>query len=197
VRRADVLCSWLAFAPLALSGCSGVLGLDPPSLDPCVQDPTTCLDGSVLIPDANLADTSSQNDAPDVVIADAGRDTSKTDSAVDGIRCGGDPYPVVGCTGTKLCCQEIDDAGNPNYVCTGTSSCDGYPIACASNADCGGSDVCCHFSSGTKCENASVCSNGSLVCEPTGPSDQCPPGWKCTGSVVDDGTPAPYFVCAQ
>jgi hypothetical protein len=166
-----------------------VLGLDAPNLDPCVTAP--CTDASVLV-DATPPTEAAAAD----VIAEAASDThDAADGGLKGVRCGGGGYPVSGCTGsTPMCCQTTDDAGGPVYACTDTAtSCDGYPIACASNADCGGNDVCCHFTSGTKCETS--CSNTSLVCEPTGPADQCPNGWKCDGAVTDDGQPAPYFLC--
>jgi hypothetical protein len=185
LRRAPFTPLWIAIAPLA-AGCSGVLGLDAPNLDPCIS--SSCLDAVAPLIDATAPGAGGDADTQD----------ARGDAAINGVRCGGGTYAVTGCTGsTPLCCQTTDDAGVPTYACTTTAgACDGYPIACASNADCSGNNVCCHYSTGTKCE-PSCTSDTALVCDPDGPADQCPSGWKCDGPVTDDGVDAPYFVCSK
>ena len=98
---------------------------------------------------------------------------------VKGVRCGGGSYPLLGCQApTGSCCQSVDDAGGLAYDCRDSpTACDGgYAIACATDNDCNGTEVCCHYASGTKCVGENSCSSatsGSLVCDPNGAADQC------------------------
>jgi hypothetical protein len=172
-----------------LVACSAVLGLDPPSLDPCASG--GCADAADDAPAAEAA-------------SDAGADVGARDARSDapvviGIRCGGGNYPETMCVGqTPMCCQTTTQ-GTTSYDCRATAAaCDGgYPIACSSNADCMGNDVCCHYSSSIKCEPSSACANASLVCEPDGAADQCPTGWRCAATEVNQGVPSPYYACMQ
>jgi hypothetical protein len=153
------------------AACKGVLGLDAPELDPCADG---CADAA-LSPDGSDAAPGSRDAAPDR-------------GAVIGVRCSG---------ATPVCCQVTDDAGSSVYACRASAgACEGYAIACASGSDCPGNDVCCHFSSSTKCEPVSACADDALVCDPAGPKDQCPTGWTCKGPVVNTGQVSPYFSCA-
>jgi hypothetical protein len=176
----------------ACAACTGVLGLDEPTLDPCADH--VCADASTGI-------ESGANDASAASDADAGSATDATPDHVPsltGIRCGGGSFGLSGCEGqTPVCCQETDDAGTTTYTCVAnTASCAGYPISCSNYNDCAGTDVCCHFGSAIKCEPPS-CASGSLVCEPDGAADQCPSGWTCKSMVTNAGVVSPYFVCAQ
>ena len=157
--------------------CSAVLGLDAPKLDPCADG--ACTDGGA-------------GDASDAHAADA-----TPDHAVVGLRCGGGSFGVTGCAGASpTCCQLTGDAGT-TYECRANSGeCSGYAIGCTSNADCSGSEVCCHYSAHIKCVGATTCANDSLVCEPDAAADQCPSGWKCTASFTNAGVVSPYFGCA-
>ena len=172
----------LALATTGTIACTAVLGLDKPTLDPCAE--TACADA------ASDADAQAQEAGRDGAV-DAG-----SDAPIVGVRCGGGSFGVSGCTGaTPVCCQTSDDAGT-RYACGASGACAGYAIACASNADCPGNDVCCHQATQMKCVGASACNSADLVCEPNGPSDQCPAGWKCTARLTNAGVASPYFGCA-
>jgi hypothetical protein len=178
-------------ALIPLTACSSVLGLDAPSLDPCehgcADDASTFEAGSDA---ANPIDSAGDDAAPP---ADATPDRGP----VVGVRCGPASNGAACGTSAPTCCQIDDDAGGATYACrAGSSSCEGYPIGCASNADCSGSDVCCHSSTAIKCVKSSSCANDALVCEPNGPTDQCPAGWTCKAVLTNDGVPSPYMACA-
>jgi hypothetical protein len=182
LSRASV--SFVAVA-IALAACDSVLGLDPPTLDPCAGG---CADGAV---DAGL-------DAAADARADVAVDAKADTAAPTGVRCGGGSFPTSYCDDpTAVCCQTTDDAGTTSYTCVAsTSACDGYPIACASDNDCPGSDVCCHFSTSMKCEGESTCSNADLVCD-TRSADECPTGWTCDVVFTNAGQMSPYLGCSQ
>ena len=164
----------LLAVPLA---CNSVLGLDAPTLDPCAE--TACADGGASDA-ANDADARARDTGPTV-----------------GLRCGGGMFAATGCTGaTATCCQLTDDAGTTYECRASAAACPGYPIACTSNADCPGNDVCCHSATQIKCVGSTACANDSLVCEPGGMADQCPAGWSCTAQVTNAGVASPYFGCA-
>jgi hypothetical protein len=168
----------------ASMACSAVLGLDAPKLDPCADAP--CVDGGAS--DGAVDGTS----ASDGRAADA-----KSDGTPVGLRCGGGSFGVTGCTGASpTCCQLTTDAGTTYECRTDPGSCTGYAISCTSNADCSGSEVCCHYSSHIKCVGSTTCANDSLVCEPDAAADQCPSGWKCSASFTNAGVVSPYFGCA-
>jgi len=175
------------FVAIGVAACDSVLGLDPPTLDPCAGG---CLDGG--------ADVGA--DAP--VDADARADVSvdaKADAASQaGVRCGGGSFATSYCEDpTPLCCQTTSDAGVTSYACvTDTGACGGYPINCASDNDCPGSDVCCHFTTGMKCDSESSCSNTDLVCDPRS-ADDCPSGWTCDVTLVNDMQMSPYLGCSE
>jgi len=176
-----VAASLAALSLTALAACDSVLGLDPPTLDPCAASP--CLDAS--------------SDGSVDASADARADAKSDAETPSGIRCGGGTYPESYCDDpTPLCCQTTTDAGGASYACvTDTSACDGYPIDCATDDDCPGSDVCCHFTSGMKCDGESSCSNDDLVCDPRS-ADDCPSGWSCDVVLVNDSQMSPYLGCS-
>lgn len=185
----------------AAAGCSAVLGMDAPTLDPCAQG--GCVDAvGVDAETGGGADTAVAVDAPadgdaltDGPHEAACVDVGIPDSGPAGIRCGGGCYPMVYCTGsTPVCCESTDDAGTTTFACTATeTACGGYAIKCLNENDCGGSDVCCHFSTHTVCD--STCPNADLACIP-GSVDDCPAGKACDVTLVNAGVPSPYFGCA-
>jgi hypothetical protein len=179
--------------------------MDPPTLDPCTNG---CADASLTLDAAAPADDASgsvETGTPppadgataDGATADGAADAAET-GPINGIRCGGGTAPIIGCAGaTPECCEIADDAGNVSYQCRANAgACEGYPIGCTTNTECSGSSVCCHFGSSIKCEPQSSCPNNSLVCDPNGPTDQCPSGWKCSVAFVNGGTTLPYFGCS-
>jgi hypothetical protein len=170
------------FATIAASiACSAVLGLDAPKLDPCAD--VACADGGAA---------DGAGDAGDAHDVDA-----RPDGSPGGLRCGGGTFGVTGCSGASpTCCQVTDDAGTTYDCRANAAACAGYPIACTSNADCPGNDVCCHSATQIKCVGSTSCANDSLVCEPDGAADQCPAGWTCTAAFTNAGVASPYFGCA-
>ena len=181
VRRTSIFIFGL-FAAAEGAACKGVLGLDAPELDPCADG---CSDAG-LATDGSDAAAGSRDAAPDR-------------GPPSGVRCGGGDFALTGCNGaTPVCCQVTDDAGTSVYECRASAgACEGYAIACASGSDCPGNDVCCHFSSSTKCEPVTSCADDALVCDPAGPKDQCPTGSTCKAPVVNAGQVSPYFSCAR
>jgi hypothetical protein len=174
----------LALSPL---GCTSVLGLDPPTLAPC-------LDGGC--PDAPMRDA-----ATDAADAGATESSCETDAAGDvapppGVKCGGGCFGVTYCTSpTPVCCQETSDAGITTYACTASeSTCSGYPIVCANDDDCPGSDICCHFMTKMTCDTTAACPSQDLVCRPGVPLD-CMANQMCDKPAVNDGVTSPYSVC--
>jgi hypothetical protein len=201
-----------AAAPFALAGvpaCSSVLGLDPPSLDPC-QGAIGCSEGGTTLLDVYAPPIDQGTDAGPTgsdATSDAVTDAAPVPDVVDdrgpvmGTRCG-DVSMALGCTGsTPVCCEANDgDGGPPTFSCETASNCGDYPILCASNADCAGNDVCCKASGtgGFKCVGENSCSNGALVCDPAGPTSQCPNGYHCSATPLQaDGTTLPYYLCVQ
>jgi hypothetical protein len=201
----------LSAAAVVAGGCTSVLGLDAPTLDPCIQH--ACLDAAVdggVTVDAPGTDSVSP-------LADSGEASSDSSSdgkggdgpsseaaacvwdggiAFDGggVRCGGGCFPTVTCAGpTPFCCQTLGTGGFA-YACVASeSTCSGYSISCVNENDCGGSDVCCHYSTHTVC--ASSCtSNGDIACVP-GSADDCPAGKSCSVRVTDGDAAAPYYTC--
>jgi hypothetical protein len=193
---------WIGLAAVcagaAIAGCSAVLGMDAPQLDPCEDG--GCVDVGLLpveaapdVPEAGDAgvDASREADVPEAAI-DAGKDQG----APSGFRCGGGPSGQTYCNiATQVCCLDSDDAGMPTFTCTAPSACAGYPIGCSNQNDCPGSDVCCHYSSETRCQNPSSCARANLVCDPDA-SDSCPSGSTCTVQVIDNGQLVPYLSCS-
>lgn len=150
---------------------------------------TTVPDGSQSQDGGSLRDTSPP---PADVVPDRGPS--------DGIRCGEQFF--CGNSTPECCVFDDGGTGSASYQCTASlTDCNnngGYGIACASDNDCNGSDICCIFSSGIKCdsEGASAC-NGKTICDPDGSTDQCSTGQKCTGTATlpADGVPIAYSVC--
>lgn len=195
-----------ALAALGATGaaCSAVLGLDAPTLDPCVNGgcvdanvPTT-EDGSIgpplrdaAAPDGSDAVAPSEDAGifDDVVVTDDG----------NGVRCGSAAADTY-CVPPAICC--LSNGGSaPAYTCVAAVSlCTGYPIECATFNDCAGTDVCCAYGSAMKCEPENTASCTDLfVCDPTASPSQCQSGWTCTGTLVrsDAGVTIPYDVCVE
>jgi hypothetical protein len=177
LRRAASLASAVIAAGLAMA-CSTVLGLDAPKLDPCAE--VACNDAAIDGADASDA-----------------RADAATDSSVVGLRCGGGSFGVTGCSAASPTCCQLTSGAGTTYECRASATaCTGYPIECASNEDCSGNGVCCHSATQIRCVGATACADDSLVCEPGGRTDQCPTGWKCTGTLTNAGIASPYFACA-
>jgi hypothetical protein len=178
-----------------LVGCSSVLGLDPPTLDPCIA--LGCLDGSTG-PDSSAADAAPDGPTEtDAVVKDVGVDA--TDAGPEtGVRCGGGAYPTTYCAGTTpTCCQTTTDAGVTTYGCVASeTACTGYAIDCATYDDCAGNDICCHFSTHMVCDSVASCMNANVVCT-TAMSDSCPSGWTCNVYFANAGVESPYMGCSQ
>jgi len=191
-RRAVILAAIVLLATAA--ACNAVLGLDAPHLDPCANG---CVDGTAPGGDAGslIIDGAALIDAAP---ADASFDAQPDQGPVSGIRCGGGSSPTIGCGPDAPVCCLVLDAGSASYTCQNdTADCDGYPILCATNNDCSGSDVCCHYASSIKCVGESTCPNASLVCDPSGASDECPTGWTCSVAFTSGSYGLPYYGCAQ
>ncbi len=146
MRRAAVACAGI------LAGCGSVLGLDAPTLDPCLSG-GDCVDAvaDVTVEAGDAAASPDGMDAGDTApeaAFEAGPEAAPAcvwDGAVPaagtGVRCGGGCNPVVFCTGaTPVCCQTTSDAGGLAFACTSNEAgaCGGYPIACVNENDCAG-----------------------------------------------------------
>jgi hypothetical protein len=197
VTHASVVRVVLGFAAL-LAGCSAVLGLDAPTLATCFDAcadagfdsaPPTFTDGSV---DA----TRDAADAADSAPVCLGDDAS---AANGGVACGGGCYGLRYCSNSSapVCCQQTSDAGATSYACTASeATCPDYPIVCANDDDCTGSDICCYFTSKITCDTTARCQSDGLgiICRPSVPDD-CPTGKACNVPVVTNGVTSPYLMC--
>jgi hypothetical protein len=196
----------VALAAIAVAGCSSVLGLDPPTLDPCAD--TVCPDAAGDVTVEAGVDSSDAGPTPDVLpggdAADGGDahaeaacvwDGALPDAGNAGVRCGGGCYPVTICAAGQICCQTTSDAGVTAYACaTSESACSGYGIDCVNENDCAGSDVCCHYaSSHTVC--ASSCPTDEYTACIPGSTQDCPTGKACDVRLVNAGVAAPYYGC--
>ncbi len=200
-RRAALTFAVVIATAAGLGACDAVLGMNVPTLSACASG--GCADGAAPPLDAG-GDATTPGDAsssPDgSPSSEAGGDAA-TDAAfpdtgpIVGVRCGGGSSPAFGCNADPECCLDLD--GGASYSCVAdASACGGYPILCASYNDCAGTDVCCHFNSAIKCEPQASCANNSLVCDPAGPSDQCPSGWKCSVAFTTGSYTLPYYGCS-
>jgi hypothetical protein len=203
--RARVSLFAVAGLVAAAAACSAVFGLDAPTLDPCANG--GCADGSPVTAVDGAAPPGSDGSTADAsgVDADQGFDAHIADSGAitadgNGIRCGPADAGTY-CVPPGACCLTVDGAGNALYQCAaGASLCPGYPIECAWNNDCTGTDVCCAYGSAMKCEPQTTASCQAIqVCDPANPGDTCPTNWTCTGPVTrnDGGVTLPYDVCVQ
>jgi hypothetical protein len=88
----------------------------------------------------------------------------------------------------------------PAFSCVPANTCpSGYDIQCASESDCPGSKICCHYSSGMRCETPSgsgTCpgSNYTQACDPSN-TGECLGGQSCTLPLTNNGLPSPYMGC--
>jgi hypothetical protein len=177
-----------------MAGCSAVLGMDAPTLDPCATQ-GSCIDateGLDALPPEAAPDTGPPQDADAAQVC---LDTLPDDAAA-GVLCGGGCYPFTYCTGgAPICCVSTDDAGVTTYACTASeSTCAGFPFHCINENDCPGSDVCCRLSSHMVCDLPANCPGGQLGCVP-GSSQDCPTGKPCNVPLVVDGATTPYSLC--
>jgi hypothetical protein len=181
-----------------------VLGLEAPTLDPCANG--GCADAAAAVLDASGTsggDSAAPGDAttagtPDGSTLDAALDVVPDRGSPDGIRCGPIPSEIFCSDPTPTCCLVLDDTGAASYSCqSGAGACAGYPVACATNNDCPGSEVCCFYNSGIKCEAETTASCANvLVCQQGGPADQCPEGQTCSINYdIDGGFTLPYNGC--
>jgi hypothetical protein len=168
-------------------GCSSVLGLDPPTLDPCASA-GACMDAAADVT-AEARPEAGPEAAPACVW-----DGAVPDAAGTGVRCGGGCEPVVFCASPEVCCQTTSDAGVSTFACASSEgACPGYSIDCVNENDCSGSDVCCHDLAHTLCAG-SCTSGGDIACLP-GSADDCPTGKKCDVPVYNADAAAPYYTC--
>lgn len=169
---------WLAVLAPMLSGCTSVLGLDPPTLAPC---------------DGGCADVPVHEAASE---ASCANDDAAPDAIPPGVKCGGGCFGTTYCNGPHpVCCQHTSDAGVTTYACSASeSTCDGYPIVCASDDDCPGSDICCHSASKMTCDTTSACPSNEVVCRPATPID-CLANQTCDVPAVNAGVTSPYSLC--
>ena len=180
-----------------------MLGLDPPTLAPCLDG--GCADGTTrdsgmestvdAPPPMDALDAAAESGEP--VEASCTNDAATAPDAIPpGVQCGGGCFGVTYCNAPNpVCCQSTSDAGITTYGCTASeSTCDGYPIVCANDDDCPGSDICCHFSTKMTCDTTSACPSDDLVCRPSMPVD-CPTGKACDVPAVNAGVTSPYFLC--
>jgi hypothetical protein len=187
-------------AAAALAGCTSVLGLDAPTLDPCAGH--TCNDATA---EAGVLADASADGAVEAPSDGEGTDGGASDSAAcawdggvafdgSGVRCGGGCYATATCAGAApVCCQTGADAGVLAFACVANEgACSGYPVDCVNENDCSGSEVCCHYSTHTICAN-SCTSSGATACLP-GSADDCPTGWTCRPA---DAGGSPYYTCQQ
>lgn len=173
-----------------------MLGLDPPKLAPCL-DGGCGDDGSGASTDSGMDVREAGADSSGLADASCSDDAAAAEDAIPpGVRCGGGCFGVVYCTSPNpVCCQRTSDAGVTTYACTASeSTCDGYPIVCANDDDCPGSDICCHFGSKMTCDSTSACPSNDLVCRPDVPVD-CPTNKKCDVPAVNAGVTSPYLLC--
>ena len=176
----------------AVVGCSSVLGLDAPTLDPCAGG--QCVDATAdVTPEA--AHDAGPEAAPEAAPACVW-DGAVPGASAAGVRCGGGCAPVVFCAGANpVCCQTTSDAGVSAFACASSeTACSGYPIDCVNENDCSGSDVCCHYLAHTICAG-SCTSGGDIACLP-GSADDCPTGKSCNVRVLNGDAAAPYYTCA-
>jgi hypothetical protein len=104
--------------------------------------------------------------------------------------------------GTPDCCETATDSSNPSFACVPKDMCGtGYDIKCTSASLCPGSDICCHYASGMRCEPpmmpASDCPGGGGVtqaCDPDA-SGECASGLNCTLQLLNNTLPSPYWGC--
>ncbi|HEX8790456.1 MAG TPA: hypothetical protein VF765_05850 [Polyangiaceae bacterium] len=166
---------------LSLPACTSVLGLDAPTLAP-MHDAAT-----------DASDASADSVATE---ASCAADDASPDAIPPGVKCGGGCFGVVYCTSpSAVCCQHTSDAGVTTYACTASeSTCDGYPIVCANDDDCPGSDICCHFNSKMTCDTTAACPSNALVCRPDMSID-CPANKTCDVTAVYAGVTSPYSLC--
>jgi hypothetical protein len=205
-----------------------VLGLDPPTLAPCPDGcantgPT--LDAALDVSGSQdrvsgesetetPASDASNDIAIDQAVRDVGSSEASTDAAPDreagpappGVLCGlgspGAAAPRCGqFGGTPYCCETGDDAGQPSFACvSGPAACAGYPIQCAKDGDCAGTNICCHHESGMTCEEAvpasGTCASGTQACDPLeSDPNECPKGTTCKASLTNDQLASPYLGC--
>lgn len=176
----------LVLSPL---GCTSVLGLDAPTLAPC-------LDGGCSDAQMHDAPTDSGDSGAFESSCESESDAATDATPPPGVKCGGGCFGVTYCTApSPVCCQRTSDAGITTYACTASeSTCDGYPIVCANDDDCPGSDICCHFTTKMTCDTTMACPSQDLVCRP-GVSLDCMANQTCDKPAVNAGVTSPYFLC--
>jgi hypothetical protein len=196
-----LLVRYVAALALTLTACSSVLGLDAPTLAPCLDGGCAdaamheaAVDSTADVLDAN-ADSDTGADSGPVESSCATNDAAP-DAIPAGVQCGGGCFGITYCTSPNpVCCQSTDDAGVTTFACTSSeSACTGYPIVCANDDDCPGSDICCHFSTKMTCDTTAACPTADLVCRPGMPID-CPTGKACNVPAVNAGVTSPYSLC--
>jgi hypothetical protein len=202
--RRGLLWTLPSLAMLA-AGCAAALGLDAPTLDPCVNEICDDAMQDAFSPEAATDGASSHDGAPadsptTEGAADAPHETSAETGPENGVRCGGGSfgaatYCMPG-SAAPTCCQTTTDAGVTTYGCVASeTACSGYAITCATYNDCAGSEICCHYSTHMVC-GSSCLENTDVVCDPT-LTDSCPTGYKCDVDFTNGNVLSPYMGCSQ
>jgi hypothetical protein len=193
-----------------LGGCNLVLGLDDlrdRTGDAAIEAPGAALDATVdaepsgdAAPGDAAEDARGMRDAGDATHASdadvSERDASDASKAGDVLARPPDaghcppPPSLGGCASpAPYCCQL---GASPGTCMDAESVCTGYPSSCSSTSDCPQNNVCCHYTSSTKCEQGTACPGvgGIEVCVS---SYDCPDGSRC--AKIDAGDPSPFFGC--
>jgi hypothetical protein len=199
--RLAALASATVLACLAATGgCSSVLGLDAPTLDPCAGQ--ACADataeGSIEAGTEGAVEvgTDAAADGDAGPPGDAGCIWDGEVPFDDGaVRCGGGCFAPTSCSGaTPVCCQTQDATGELTFTCAASeAACSGYSIDCVNENDCSGNGVCCHYSTHTICAT-SCTGNQDIACLP-GSADDCPAGKKCDVVAKNGDAAVPYYLC--
>lgn len=213
MKRKGASAGALVVAMAALvAGCAAALGLDMPTLDPCLQGECDDVVGvDVVVPvdtgvdsaptqDSAHPDSPALPDSPSTeAAADVAHEAAGEAGPMNGVKCGGGSYATTYCDpmgATPTCCQTTSDAGVTTFGCVASEpACTGYAITCATYNDCSGNEICCHYSTHMVCGNGCT-DNTDIVCDPS-LTDSCPTGYKCETYLTNDGVASPYLGCSQ
>jgi hypothetical protein len=212
-----VACAALA---AAAGACAVLLDLPAPELGdsggPPVEAAVPQPDGGDAADDSTIdssADTGRDQASGDTGTQDTSQDTA-TEAAMADAPPDSAPDAGVLCSSTMSnycdpdsglpdCCEtQIDGAPMPTFGCAPSMTCPGgYDIQCAMGSDCPGMKICCHYSSGMRCESpsgsASSCPGSSVTqaCDPN-ITGECPNNApNCTLHLTNNGMPSPYWGC--
>ncbi len=202
---------WMA---VASAGCSALLDMPAPQLfegaDASLEAAADVGTGETRGPEGPDAGADGSFDVAPEATADVALDTATVDALSDaaldqsadapqnGLACG---FGLsCGKSALPYCCETRDDAGAPVFGCVSSeSACPGYYVECTNENDCPNNDICCHYSSGMRCESpgqTGSCPGGSAIqaCDPAN-SGECPARQACTMPLTIDNVRSPYMGC--